>query len=313
MPAHAPASSVIQECDHPREQREEDRTCQHPGGDGDGTAGDERPEKPAEQDLQHSPHDDRKEYRDGNHPIEPLGSAGPSFFGFRQRLAVDHAEDPVDPGGDAAVEIPLPEPRHDDLADDALAGGVGERPFQAVPHLDPQRPVVLRHDEKRPVIHVLPPRFPLLRNAQRVLFDRLRRGGGNDENRNLAALRGFERPQGLFQGGFLFIGERSGQVGDAPANRGNRNLCAGDDGPAERDRQQGRPCRPHLHPLPCPLSPVPPYGFVGAGAKSTLGGLETSFSFSTVKLGLVLYPNAIAVRLEGKDRTVTLYSCTALM
>lgn len=68
-----------------------------------------------------------------------------------------------------------------------------------------------------------------------------------------------------------------------------------------------------LNATPCPLSPATPYCFAGAGAKSTLGGLETSFSFSTVKLGLVLYPNAIAVRLEGKDRTVTLYSCTALM
>ena len=68
-----------------------------------------------------------------------------------------------------------------------------------------------------------------------------------------------------------------------------------------------------LNATPCPLPPANPYGFVGAGAKSTLGGLETSFSFSTVKLGFVLYPNAIAVRLEGKERTVTLYSCTALM
>ena len=68
-----------------------------------------------------------------------------------------------------------------------------------------------------------------------------------------------------------------------------------------------------LNDTPCPPSPPTPYGFVGAGAKSTFGGVETSFSFSTVKLGFVLYPNTIAVRLEGKERTVTLYSCTALM
>ena len=65
--------------------------------------------------------------------------------------------------------------------------------------------------------------------------------------------------------------------------------------------------------IPGPFPLAAPYRFAGAGAKSTLGGLETSFSFSTVKLGFVLYPNAIAVRLDGKDRTVTLYSCTALM
>ncbi len=40
--------------------------------------------------------------------------------------------------------------------------------------------------------------------------------------------------------------------------------------------------------------------------KSTLGGTEMAFSFSTVKVGLVLKPNIIAVRLDGKERTVTL-------
>ena len=39
--------------------------------------------------------------------------------------------------------------------------------------------------------------------------------------------------------------------------------------------------------LHLPFTP-PPYGFDGAGAKSTLGGLATSFSFSTVKLGFGL-------------------------
>ena len=47
--------------------------------------------------------------------------------------------------------------------------------------------------------------------------------------------------------------------------------------------------------------------------KSTLGGSATAFSSSTVNEGLVLKPNTIAVRLLGNERTVTLYSCTALM
>jgi len=51
---------------------------------------------------------------------------------------------------------------------------------------------------------------------------------------------------------------------------------------------------------------------LGAGApKSTLGGSEIAFSFSTVKLGLVLCPNNIAVRLVGNDLTIMLYSLTA--
>ncbi len=146
-PAHAAAQQREQECDHPRDQRNGDRACQHPGDDGDGPAGDERAGKPAQHGVQHPTHHEREDHHDGEDRPDPPGPAGAPFFRFRQRLAVDHAEDPVDPGGDAPVEIPLTEPRHDDLADDPLAGGVGERPFQAVPDLDPQRPVVLRDDK----------------------------------------------------------------------------------------------------------------------------------------------------------------------
>src|SRR3977135_274108 len=54
-------------------------------------------------------------------------------------------------------------------------------------------------------------------------------------------------------------------------------------------------------------------GAVGGGLKSTFGAVEISFSFSTEKFGFSLYPNAIAVRLVGNERTVTLESCTPLM
>src|SRR5215470_12044770 len=62
-------------------------------------------------------------------------------------------------------------------------------------------------------------------------------------------------------------------------------------------------------------SPVPPgAGVLGAGLlKSTVGGALIAFSLSTEKFGLTLNLNSIAVRLVGKERTVTLKSCTALM
>ena len=94
--------------------------------------------------------------------------------------------------------------------------------------------------------------------------------------------------------------------------KGGTGTCA----PATTAQQSAKASRDALavfNATPWRLSPATPYCFAGAGAKSTLGGLEISFSFSTVKLGFVLYPNTIAVRLEGKERTVTLYSCTALM
>src|SRR3546814_295005 len=41
--------------------------------------------------------------------------------------------------------------------------------------------------------------------------------------------------------------------------------------------------------------------------KSTVGGAEIAFSFSTVKLGLICAPVNFAVRLLGNERTVVLY------
>jgi len=54
-------------------------------------------------------------------------------------------------------------------------------------------------------------------------------------------------------------------------------------------------------------------GACGAPPKSTFGGFEISFSFSTVNCAFSLKLNNIAVRLLGNDRTTTLYYCTALM
>jgi len=57
-------------------------------------------------------------------------------------------------------------------------------------------------------------------------------------------------------------------------------------------------------------------GGAGAGAglaKSTVGGLLITTSFSTVKFGFTSILNSIAVRLVGNVRTVVLYSWTDLM
>jgi hypothetical protein len=51
----------------------------------------------------------------------------------------------------------------------------------------------------------------------------------------------------------------------------------------------------------------------GGAPKSTLGAFWISFSLSTVNCGFSFMPKTIAVRFVGNERTVTLYSCTALM
>jgi hypothetical protein len=47
--------------------------------------------------------------------------------------------------------------------------------------------------------------------------------------------------------------------------------------------------------------------------KSTVGGLATAFSSSTVNCAFGLWPKTIAVRLTGNWRTVVLYSCVDFM
>ena len=132
------------------------------------------------------------------------------------------------------MKIPQLEARGNDLADNALADGVIERPLQAVPHLDAQRPVVLGDDKDDTVIHFSAPQFPLLRDAQGILLDRFRLGSGNDEDRDLAAFTGFKRLQSLFQAGLLICGERRRLIGDARGQGRNWNLRSGQESGAKR-------------------------------------------------------------------------------
>ena len=125
-----------------------------------------------------------------------------------------------------------------------------------------------------------PPRPP----RSGVLLDRLPFGARHHQHRELAALARLERLQHLLERGLLLRAQRAGLVGDARERRhrdlGDRCQC---------DAQKKGEEEPHF------LVP-----------KSTLGGVAIAFSSSTVKFGFVLWPNAIAVRLVGNERTVTL-------
>ena len=72
--------------------------------------------------------------------------------GWRKRLTVDHANDAIDAGIDAAVEVALLEERRDDFVDDAFRRGVRQRAFQAVAGGDPQLPIVLRDQEQHAIV-----------------------------------------------------------------------------------------------------------------------------------------------------------------
>ena len=122
--------------------------------------------------TQNADDDERIERIDRGHTV----GAGtlPLLRRRRQRFAVDHPDDPVDAGGNAAGEIPAPEFRRDDLVDDALGGDVGQRAFEAVADLDAQLAVVLGDDQQRAVVDLLAPDLPGFGDPDRILLDRLR-------------------------------------------------------------------------------------------------------------------------------------------
>ena len=188
------------------------------------------------------------------------------------------------------MEVLRLESRQDGLADDAFAGEIVERPFQAVSHLDAHRAVVLRDNQNGAVIDLLPAELPLLRDPQGELLDFLRRCRSDHQHGQLTAFPGFERRQRLLQGGRLLRRQRAGLVGDMPDQRWHRHLRCGKRGPAERACQQQcsadaahRPACVHLA-----APDAVPAGLAGAVSNPTLGGFEISFSFSTAKLAFSL-------------------------
>ena len=147
-------------------------------------------------------------------PARGSGSGSPSMTAIMRSTA----------GGDAAVEVALAKARHDDLADDPVRGGVVERALQAVAHLDAHRPVVLGDDEHNPVIDVLASDFPLFRDAQGVLLDRLGLPWSAASARRSGALARLERLQHLLERGDLLRLQRAGKVGDASFQRRHGDL-----------------------------------------------------------------------------------------
>src|SRR5207302_4415320 len=211
----------------------------------------------------------------------------------RQKLALYDAHHRVHAGVDAAVEIAVAKARRDDVAHDALGGGVVEHALQTVAHLDAQRPIVLRDDEQGAVVDLLATQLPALDDAQRVLLDRLGRRARHYQHRDLSALAQFELPQLALERRLLLAAQRPALVHDPRRERRHGLLCPrrGGDKPGDEIKPDHLPWVPN----------------------STRGGFAISCSFSTVKFGLGLKPNIMAVRLLGNERTVTLYSCTALM
>ncbi len=234
-------------------------------------------------------------------------------FGLGQRLALDHAQDAIDAGVDAAVIIAALEGRGDVLLDDAIGRRVGQRALEPVADLDAHLAIIERDDQQDAVVHLLAAELPLLDDADRILVDLLGLRRRHDQHGHLAALRLLERCQLRLERRDLVGRERAGGVGDARGERRDRRerLCAtrsrdeqrhrrheGGRGQSQRTGQGAR----HRERSPRPrasarararLSSWPGPGAVagawpGAGLNSTVGGLAIAASFSTAKFGFTL-------------------------
>ena len=131
----------------------------------------------------------------------------PSFPAVRaqaERFAVDEAHHAVDAGIYALIEITVFQVRHDDVADDAFAGDVGQHAFETVADLNPQRAVILGDQEQGAIVHALAAELPLLGHAHRVLLYAFRLGGRHQQHGDLAAfIRARNRLAVLFQLGLF--------------------------------------------------------------------------------------------------------------
>ncbi len=237
----------------------------------------------------------------------------PAAIGRGQGLAVDHGNHLLDTGLDAAVVVAHLEVRLDGLIQDAVGGRVRQCAFQAVADLDTHPPVVLGDDQYRAIVDSLAPELPLVRDANAVLLDFLRLGGGNDQDRDLAALLRLQVCQLALEFIDRSAGEGSGEVDDAGRERRNGYI------PAREEHGEAKACSssglataalPRAH--ACGQCDGAAAGGDGgaagdgaaaggdgaaaggedggdaAGEKSTAGGLEIAASFSTVKLGFGL-------------------------
>ena len=132
----------------------------------------------------------------------------------------DDLDDPVDAGVDAGGEIALAEFGRDVLGDDAPRRHVGERALEAVAHFDAHALVVLGDQQDRAVVLALVADLPRLGHADRVLLDRLGRGGRHDQHGELVGRARFPVAQLRLERLPLGRGQRAGLVGDRAASGG---------------------------------------------------------------------------------------------
>jgi hypothetical protein len=153
--------------------------------------------------------------------------------GLWQRLAIDQFHQL--PGGihDPAGVIALAELRHHVFLDHPAGGDVGDRAFEPIADFDAHLAVVLGHDQQQAVIDALAAELERLERAHRVFLDGLRRGAGDHQHLQLAALALLQGQRLLFE---LLAGrglQRTGGVHHRRVEGGDGGLlCAGPPGQA---------------------------------------------------------------------------------
>jgi len=186
---------------------------QQPGDGAGQSAGRRRSQQAAEDGAQHPARHEHHHQQQRQH-VACIAAALPLLVGRRQRFAVDHADHLVDAGFDAGVEVARFEARRDVLIDDAVRDRIRQSALQAPSHFDAHAPVVLRHQQDGAVIDVFSSGPPRLGNANAVLFDCLRLGGGHDEYGDLTTLLALQVGQFGLDARHRTAGQSTGQVDD---------------------------------------------------------------------------------------------------
>ncbi len=127
------------------------------------------------------------------------------------------------PGG----ELAFTKQRCDVLGDDPARRDVGQRPLEAVAHLDPHLLVVLGDEEQRAVVPALAADLPFLGDPDRIGLDRLGLRRRHDQHRELIGRAGLPVGELRFERLLLRGRQRLREIGDVSAQRRDRQQAVG--------------------------------------------------------------------------------------
>ena len=215
-------------------------------------------------------------------PLEALPRSACLAGGRWQRLSLNHTDHFIDACINGACKISLPELRNNRFFYYAFCNGIRQHALKTIADFYAHGSVLLCNQQHGAVIYTFPPQLPGIGNSNRILFDCLGLSRWNNQYCDLAAF--------LTSKAASFCSSCVASFAESvPVRSVMRDLRGGTATSAlAKKAEKSSAMNASVLAQDRFIYSSLVY-FRGAGAlKSTLGAVEISFSFSTVKLGFTL-------------------------